>query len=109
MDLSGYAGAVGDPIVGQASDDFDVVGVRVALTQADGSAIEEGDAAETPPKSGRWVYTATAAVPPGTTVRIAVHRTLRSDGGGWFGYAPLAGLPLAPLPSLRSGQAGQAP
>lgn len=31
-----------------------------------------GQAVETPPESGRWVYTATAAVPTGTTVRIAV-------------------------------------
>lgn len=38
VDLSGYAGAVGDEIVIRASDDFDVVGVSVALTDAEGNA-----------------------------------------------------------------------
>jgi hypothetical protein len=46
-----------------------VTGVHVAVTQADGAAIEEGAAVETPAESGRWMYTATAAVPTGTTVR----------------------------------------
>ena len=35
---------------------------------------------ETPPDSGRWVYTATAAVETGTTVRITVTTTDRSGG-----------------------------
>ena len=80
VDLSGYAGAVGDEIVIRASDDFDVVGVSVALTDAEGNAIESGEAAETAPNSGRWVYTATAAVSTGTTVRIAVTATDRPGG-----------------------------
>jgi hypothetical protein len=80
VDLSGYAGAVGDPIVIRASDDFDVVGVHVALTGADGNPIESGEAVETPANSGRWVYTATAAVGTGTTVRIAVTATDRPGG-----------------------------
>ena len=80
VDLSAYTGAVGDAIVVRASDDFDVVGVNVALTDAEGNAIESGEATETPPNSGRWVYAATAAVDTGTTVRIGVHRILRNDG-----------------------------
>ena len=72
VDLSGYNGAVGDTIVIRAHDDFDVRGVNVALTEAEGGAIESGAAVETPPEGGRWVYTATAAVATGTTVRIAV-------------------------------------
>jgi hypothetical protein len=54
----------------------------VAVTQADGAAIEEGAAVETPAESGRWMYTATAAVPTGTTVRIAVTATDRPGGVG---------------------------
>jgi hypothetical protein len=111
VDLLGYTGAVGDKIVVRASDDFDpsitlpsvalpstslgtggtgragVVGVRVAITKADGTAIEEGAATETPADSGRWVYTATTAVATGTTVRIAVTATDRPGGGGEGGVA----------------------
>jgi len=72
VDLSAYTGNVGDPIAIRASDDFAVSSVNVAVTKADGAAIEEGPASETPPKSGRWLYRATAAVPTGTTVKIAV-------------------------------------
>jgi len=73
----------------RASDDFDpstalragVVGVRVALSDADGNAIEEGTAVETPADSGRWALrAATAAVDTGTTVRIAVTATDRPGG-----------------------------
>jgi type 1 fimbria pilin len=77
---SGYVGQVGDAIVVRASDDFDVVGVSVRLTDAEGHAIERGDAVETPVESGRWVYAATVAVATGTTVRIAVTVTDRPGG-----------------------------
>ncbi len=80
VDVSEYAGAVGDEIVVMASDDFDVVGVSVALTDAEGDPIEGGEAVETPVESGRWVYAATAAVDTGTTVRIAVTATDRPGG-----------------------------
>ena len=80
VDLSGYNGAVGDAIVIRAHDDFDVRGVSVALTQADGVAIESGAAVETPAESGRWVYVATVVVSPGTRVRIAV--TAQDHPGG---------------------------
>jgi hypothetical protein len=72
VDLSGYAGGVGDVIVVVAHDDFAVAGVDVSLAGGDGNPIESGAAVETPPGSGRWVYTATAAVETGATVRIAV-------------------------------------
>ena len=80
VDVSGYGGKVGNEIIVQASDDFDVVGVSVALTDANGNAIESGAATESPADSGRWVYKAMAAVPTGTTVRIAVTATDRPDG-----------------------------
>lgn len=77
VDVSAYTGKVGDPITIRAHDDFQVTAVNVAVTKADGSAMEEGAATETPPKSGRWVYAATAAVPTGTLVRITVTATDR--------------------------------
>ena len=46
MDVSRYAGQVGDPIVIRASDDFEVKDVGVALTRGDGRAIESGAALE---------------------------------------------------------------
>ncbi|MBC8333346.1 MAG: hypothetical protein H8E28_15300 [Anaerolineae bacterium] len=82
VDLSGYSGAAGDEIVIMAHDDFDVTGVQVALTDGDGNAIESGAAVETPADSGRWVYTATAEVETGTTVRIAVTAEDRPGGTG---------------------------
>jgi len=82
VDLSGYAGQAGDEIVIRASDDFDVTGVSVALTDAEGNAIEEGVATESPPESGRWVYAATAAVDTGATVRLAVTASDRPGGVG---------------------------
>jgi hypothetical protein len=82
VDLSLYAGAAGDTIVIRARDDFDVTGVTVSLTGDAGNAIERGAAVEMPADSGRWVYTATAAVATGTTVRIAVTATDRPGGVG---------------------------
>ncbi len=72
VDLSGYAGRVGDPVVVLASDDFQVVSVAVSVSDAAGNPIESGAASEDPPRSGRWLYNASAAVPAGTIVRIAV-------------------------------------
>ena len=82
VDLSGYGGAVGDQIVIQASDDFEVLGVNVALTDGAGSPLESGAALETPADSGRWVYSATSAVATGTTVRIAITASDRPGGKG---------------------------
>jgi len=85
VDLSAYAGAVGDVIAVRASDDFRVTGVRVAVVDAGGAALESGDAVETLPDSGRWVYTATAAVPTGTDsalTRLAVQATDLPSGVG---------------------------
>lgn len=80
VDLSAYAGAAGDPIVVRAHDDFDVTRLLVNVSNANGENIESGEAEETPAKSGRWVYTASTAVPAGTNVRIAV--TVSDQPGG---------------------------
>ncbi|MBI2757380.1 MAG: hypothetical protein HYX49_01735 [Chloroflexi bacterium] len=80
VDLSAYTGAAGDPIVVRAHDDFKVTSLRVNVSNAGGQEIESGEAEETPAKSGRWVYTASTAVPAGTNVRIAV--TVSDQPGG---------------------------
>ena len=67
-----FAGHIGDDIVIRAHDDFAVKDVKVAITNANGQAIESGAATETPPESGRWVYKATAAIPVGTAFKIVV-------------------------------------
>jgi hypothetical protein len=82
VDLSAYAGAIGDIIAVRAHDDFDVERVHVSVTKSSGEAIESGEAVETPLNSGRWVYLATAAVPQGTSVRIAVSASDRPGSVG---------------------------
>ena len=80
IDVSGYAGAVGDTIAIRASDDFEVTGVDVTVTDSDGNDIESG-AAEYDDQ-GRWIYTATTDVEAGTTVRIGVMAVDRPGGIG---------------------------
>jgi hypothetical protein len=82
VDLSAYNGNVGDTLKIKASDEFGVASVHVALTNLqNGAAIESGNAVETAPGSGLWVYTATVAVNSGgTTVKIDVVATDRPGG-----------------------------
>lgn len=82
VNMANYSGKVGDQIVIMAHDDFEVAGVTVSLSDADGVSIENGDALQSPPKSGRWVYTATAAVSAGTQVRVLVTATDHPGGIG---------------------------
>jgi hypothetical protein len=70
VDLSNFSGIPGNPIVVRAHDDFKVTRLSVAVS--DGTEIESGEAVETPPNGGRWVYTATSTIPQGTVVCIAV-------------------------------------
>jgi hypothetical protein len=80
VDLSAYSGAIGDQIVIQAHDDFEVTRVDVSINDAGGQMLEGGSAIETPAGSGRWIYTATTPVAPGTEVRIAVTASDRPGG-----------------------------
>jgi hypothetical protein len=57
LDVSAYTGQIGETIVIQAHDDFEVTGVTVSLKEAGGQAVESGAATQNPPDSGRWVYT----------------------------------------------------
>ena len=80
LDLSSYTGKPGDPIVVRARDDFGVTGVIVRLLAA-GILLEKGSAAENPPGTGRWVYTAqSAAAPaadlPGNQSELAADKTV---------------------------------
>ena len=68
----------------RAHDDFEVTGVHISVSDANGQSFESGDAVETPANSGRWVYATTTAVPAGTHVRIAV---TASDQPGGMGEA----------------------
>ena len=81
VDLSAYNGQAGNVVKVNALDDIGVVNVHVALTNAkDGALIESGNANETAPGSGQWVYAATVAVPAGTTVNFSVVATDRPGG-----------------------------
>jgi hypothetical protein len=60
IDLSNYAGKVGDTIQVRVYDDFVVKEVRVRITNADGSIVEEG-AAQTDAIGYEWTYVATQA------------------------------------------------
>jgi hypothetical protein len=67
MDLERYRGRVGDPIIVHASAKVGVASVRLRLTTATHTLIETGEATL---EAGKWHYTATKDVPPGTTVHI---------------------------------------
>ena len=59
IDLTGYTGQAGDTIRVRATDDFKVTQVRVTITNADGTLVEEGDAVQQE-NTIDWVYSATA-------------------------------------------------
>lgn len=67
INLTGYHGAVGDPITIGASDDVAVTAVNVAIRNAGLSVLEEGAATLV---NGMWVYTATTARTSGQTVSV---------------------------------------
>ena len=77
IDLSGYGGKAGDRIVILAHDDFQVTGVTVMLADGAGNELESGAAVETPARSGRYQYSATTDVTPGTAVSVRVTVTDR--------------------------------
>jgi len=59
IDVTDYHGAINDSIRVRVTDDFKVQQVQVSIVNADGTLVEEGNAA----KQGNeidWIYTATA-------------------------------------------------
>jgi hypothetical protein len=57
IDVSSYAGAVGDEIRVIASDDFLVKSCHIQIIDADGSTVEEGEAVNS--AGNLWIYAAT--------------------------------------------------
>ena len=77
VDLSAYSGQSNEKIYVRASDDFKVATVNVAISRESGEPIESGAAVQPADDPGRWLYTTTAAAPPGTPVKIQVSVTDR--------------------------------
>jgi hypothetical protein len=62
IDLSGYAGAMGNEIKINAVDDFEVVAVDVTIRDALGNVVEDGPATK---GDTRWIYVAQSPAPGG--------------------------------------------
>jgi hypothetical protein len=62
IDLSAYAGAMGNEIKIKADDDFEVVAVTVTIRDALGNVVEDGPAIK---GDTRWIYTAQSPAPAG--------------------------------------------
>jgi hypothetical protein len=75
VDITGYAGRVGDLIKVRAQDDFGVLGVQVTLRDEAGALIEQGPAV---PAGAVWVYTAQTVAPLDRTVRIEAEASDRA-------------------------------
>ena len=82
LNVSGYTGKAGESIVVLAHDDFEVVAVTVNIKDAGGQATESGAAIQTPPESGRWVYTTKQAVASLTGVVITATASDRPGNMG---------------------------
>lgn len=61
IDTATYQGNVGDIISVNASDDFKVVSLQVAIYRSTGELIEQGNAVLQPDTTDDWRYTATVA------------------------------------------------
>lgn len=72
VDLSEYTGSQGDLLRIDATDNFEVKSVKIAIRHLDESPIESGEAAR---ENGRWVYKAKSAVAAGKTVVIEATAT----------------------------------
>jgi hypothetical protein len=59
VDMSGYGGQAGDVIRIEVTDDFTVKAVKVSISNADGSPVEEGYAVQEA-TGYEWTYTTTA-------------------------------------------------
>jgi hypothetical protein len=77
--LDGYTGVAGGTIIVNASDDFEVTAVTVALANEGGVVLESGTAVV---GNGRWTYTTTTNVTPGTTVTVTATALDRPGNSG---------------------------
>jgi hypothetical protein len=72
LNLAAYKGEVGDIIQIRALDDVGLADLDIRIVAQDGTLIEQGKAVELGVGSGKWTYTATAAVALGSDVFIEV-------------------------------------
>jgi hypothetical protein len=72
LDLSTYNGRIGDVIKIRADDDLGLAELNVKIVAQDGTPIESDQAVEEGECSGKWIYTTTKPVVPGTDVFIEV-------------------------------------
>ena len=82
----GYTGAIGQQILIEATDDFNVTKVSVVIQDAAGAEIERGDATSNIDVLFQWVYTTTAVNPAlagskimVTAVDVAGNMTVRTE------------------------------
>lgn len=71
-DLSKYQGQIGDTIAVKVEHDLALAGVDVNILSSAGASIERGKAVENGTGTGKWIYTATSAVAPGSELLIEV-------------------------------------
>jgi hypothetical protein len=69
IDLALYKGKVGEKVAIIAADDVQVLSVHVIIRNQAGVIAEQGDAVLT---AGKWMYTATTALPIGQTATVEV-------------------------------------
>ena len=77
--LNGYSGAADETITVNAYDDFEVTAVTVTLANEGGDVLESGAAVVV---NGRWAYTTTTNVAPGTTVTVTAIALDRPGNSG---------------------------
>ena len=75
LSLGNYKGQAGDTIVIRMVDEIGLVSMNVSIDRVDGTDIETGQAVETSPRSGKWIYTATQPVALGSDIFIEVVAT----------------------------------
>lgn len=88
IDAAGYHGAVGEAIVVQATDLFEVTGVAVAIRSAAGAVLEQGAAVLV---EGTWRYLATTAIAAGTAVTLEAVATDRPGHTGTLSVPHVVG------------------
>jgi hypothetical protein len=86
IDATGYAGAIGDKIIVDASDCFEVTKVHVAIADNAGTVVEEGNCA-LDTMNLFWEYTTTVAHPVIAGLKVTATAT---DNPGHTGQKDLA-------------------
>ena len=79
IDTSGYHGRVGDVIIVNAFDDFEVARVTVVIRDGADEIVVQGAAV---PVNGRWNYAITAGIQVGETVTVEAVATDRTGQTG---------------------------